>query len=184
MKNVIVSALLALAAYGQTATTPVSFPAIPLPTAVAAFGSFNQLGSPRFTGGVAALYPVVGSFGIYGTSTADFFPKLATDPASGKHFYAISAAVRQGFHKDVLDTGRFSFLVGGDMGPAFSSVTGTSSISVSFSSSFVATVLYQASPAFSFIAPIRMLYVSGVGWNPVLEAGVVINLKNLPKANK
>jgi hypothetical protein len=39
-------------------------------------------------------------------------------------------------------------------------------------------------PAFSLIVPVRMLYISGVGWNPIAEAGVVINLKNLPKAKK
>jgi len=27
-----------------------------------------------------------------------------------------------------------------------------------------------------------MLYVTGIGWNPIAEAGVLINLKNLPKA--
>ena len=42
--------------------------------------------------------------------------------------------------------------------------------------------LYQITPAFSFIVPVRMLYVSGIGWNPIAEAGIVINLKNLPKA--
>jgi len=54
---------------------------------------------------------------------------------------------------------------------------------VNFSSSFVATAVYQITPAFSFLLPVRMLYVSGIGWNPVAEAGVIINLKNLPKAN-
>ena len=43
-------------------------------------------------------------------------------------------------------------------------------------------LVYQVNPTFSVIAPVRMLYVSGAGWNPVAELGVVINLKNLPKA--
>jgi hypothetical protein len=181
MKNACVFALLAGAAFGQSTTTPVNFPAIPLPVAVAAFGEFNQLGSPRFTMGVSAIYPVLGSAGIYGTTTADILPKLATDPTTGRKFYALSSSIRQGFHKDIVDTGRFSFLLGGDVGPSFSQAQ-TSGIDINFSSSFVATGLYQISPAFSFIVPVRMLYVSGIGWNPIAEAGIVINLKNLPKA--
>jgi hypothetical protein len=183
MKNAIVFALFAWCASGQTATTsPVNFPAVPLPVAVAAFGEFNQLGTPRFTMGVSAIYPVVGSAGVYGTTTADILPKLATDPTTGKKFYAISSSIRQGFHKDILDTGRFSFLLGGDVGPSFSSSSAASGININFSSSFVATGIYQVTPAFSFIVPVRMLYVTGIGWNPIAEAGIVINLKNLPKA--
>jgi len=181
MKHSIVPALLATAAFGQTPTTPVSFPAIPLPTAVSVFGEFNQLGTPRFTMGISAIYPVVSSAGIYGTTTADILPKLATDPTTGKDFYAIQSSIRQGFHKDVLDTGRLSFLIGGDVGPSFSQ-SQTSGFNVSFSSSLVATAIYQITPVFSFILPVRMLYITGVGWNPIAEAGVLINLKKLPKA--
>lgn len=179
----MVSGLLAVAAFGQTTTTapPVNFPAIPLPVAVSAFGEFNQLGTPRFTMGVAAIYPVAGSVGIYGTTTADILPKLAKDPATGKEFYAIQSSLRQGFHKDVLDTGRASLLLGGDVGPSFSQAQ-NAGFNINFSSSFVATVVYQVTPVFSFILPVRMLYVSGIGWNPIVEAGVLINLKNLPKA--
>jgi hypothetical protein len=180
MKKWIVPALFAASAFGQT-TTPVNFPAVPLPVAVSAFGEFNQLGSPRFTMGISAIYPVVGSAGIYGTTTADILPKLATDPTTGKQFYAISSSLRQGFHKDLVDTGHMSFLIGGDVGPSFSS-TQTAGFNVNFSSSFVATMIYQISPVFSMIVPLRMLYVSGVGWNPIAEAGILINLKNLPKA--
>jgi hypothetical protein len=183
MKNAIFSAWFAAAAFGQTATTPVNFPQIPLPAAVAAFGEFNQLGSPRFTVGVSAIYPAVGSAGIYGTTTADILPKLATDPVTGRKFYAVSSSLRQGFHKDIVDTGRASFLLGADVGPSFSQ-SQPSGITVNFSSSFVATLIYQVTPAFSFVAPIRMLYITGIGWNPIAEAGVVINLKNLPKAKQ
>ena len=181
MKYFAVPALFAVAAFGQTTSTPVNFPSIPLPTAVSAFGEFNQLGSPRFTMGISAIYPVVGPAGIYGTTTADILPKLATDPATGKKFYAISSSIRQGFHKDLVDTGRASFLIGGDVGPSFGQAQ-PSGITVNFSSSFVATGIYQITPAFSFIIPVRMLYVTGIGWNPIAEAGVLVNLKNLPKA--
>jgi hypothetical protein len=167
-------------AFGQTATN-VNFPAIPLPVAVSAFGEFNQLGSPRFTMGIAAIYPVVGSAGVYGTTTADILPELAKDPTTGRKFYAISASLRQGFHKDVVDTGHASFLLGGDVGPSFSQAQ-TTGININFSSSFVATAIYQISPVVSFVVPVRMLYISGIGWNPIAEAGILISLKNLPKA--
>jgi len=106
MKHFIVPALFAATAFGQTTNTPVNFPAVPLPVAVSAFGDFNQLGSPRFTMGISAIYPVVGSAGVYGTTTADILPRLAVDPITGKKFYAISSSLRQGFHKDILDTGQ------------------------------------------------------------------------------
>jgi hypothetical protein len=183
MKNAVLSALFAVAAFGQTTTPPVNFPAIPLPVAISAVGEFNQLGSPRFTMGVSAIYPVVGSAGLYGTTTADILPKLATDPTTGKRFYAISSSLRQGFHKDIVDTGHASFLLGGDVGPSFSQ-SQPSGIAVNFSSSFVATAIYQVTPAISFMVPLRMLYITGIGWNPIVEAGVVINLKNLPKAKQ
>ena len=181
MKHFIVPALLATSALGQTSTTPVTFPSIPLPAAVSAFGEFNQLGTPRFTMGISAIYPVVGSAGVYGTTTADILPELAVDPSTGRKFYAISASLRQGFHKDLVDTGHASFLIGGDVGPSFSQ-SQTSGFNVNFSSSFVATMIYQITPVFSFILPVRMLYITGVGWNPIAQAGVLINLKNLPKA--
>jgi hypothetical protein len=111
------------------------------------------------------------------------FPKLAVDPTTKRNFYAISASIRQGVHKDLLDTGRFAFLLGGDVGPGFSQDQPTG-INISLSTSFVATVLYQINPTFSFILPVRMLYVSGAGWNPVVEAGFTVNLSTLPKAKK
>jgi hypothetical protein len=182
--------LCAIGAFGQTTapvqpapTTPVNFPAIPMPTGVAAFGEFNQLGSPRVTMGISAIYPVAGSAGIYGTTTADILPKLAVDPTTGRKFYAISSSVRQGFHKDLFDTGHLSFLLGADVGPSFNQAQ-PSGISVNFSSSFVATAVYQITPVFSVMLPVRMLYITGIGWNPIAEAGVIVNLKNLPKAKK
>jgi hypothetical protein len=181
MKHLAVPALFAVAAFGQTSSTPTGFPAIPLPAAVSAFGEFNQLGSPRFTMGISALYPMMGSAGIYGSTTADILPKLATDPATGRKFYAITASLRQGFHKDIVDTGHASFLLGGDMGPSFSQAQ-TSGINVSFSSSLVVAAIYQVTPVFSFVVPLRMLYITGIGWNPIAEAGILINLRNLPKA--
>ena len=182
----VLSVLLAAGGWAQTpapAPTPTNsiFPTVPLPTAIAAFGAFNQLGSPRFTAGFSAIYPVVGSAGVYGTTTADVFPVKAVDPTTKRNFYAISASLRQGVHKDILDTGRLSFLLGGDVGPGFSQAQPTG-ININLSTSFVATVMYQLNPTFSLIVPVRMLYVSGAGWNPVVEAGFTINLGTLPKA--
>lgn len=158
-------------------------PLTTLPIGLAVFASFNQLGSPRFTGGVAAIYPMVGSVGVYGTTTTEIYPKKATDPSTGRGFYAVSASVRQGAHKSLLATGRWTFLVGGDVGPGFTQDE-PSGIAVSLSSSFVATAHYQINSMFGAVVPVRMLYISGIGWNPVLQAGVVINLKNLPKPVK
>jgi hypothetical protein len=38
------------------------------------------------------------------------------------------------------------------------------------------TAFYQVTKVLGAILPIRMLYVDGVGWNPVVEAGVTINI--------
>jgi hypothetical protein len=174
----------AIQAQLQAAASAPTFPSIPLPAGIALFGAFNQLGSPRFTGGFSAIYPYPGSTSeslhLYGTTTADFYPKKSIDPATGRQFYAITATGRQGIHRDMLDTGRWSFLLGFDLGPSFSQAQ-PSGINVNLSTSFAVTPLCQISRVFSAIVPIRMLYVSGIGWNPVVEAGVVINLKNLPK---
>ena len=160
-------------------TTP-TFPTIPLPAAIAAFGEFNQLGTPRFTMGVSAIYPIVGSAGVYATTTADILPKLSVDPTTKKSFYAVSASIRQGVHKDLFDVGRFSFLLGGDVGPSFSSAQ-PSGIDINFSTSFIATGLYQLTPAVSLIVPVRMMYLGSAGWNPIVEAGFTLNLNALKK---
>jgi hypothetical protein len=186
MKDFIVSALFAAAAFGQTATAPAqpTFSTAVLPTGFAVFGEFNQLGTTsKWSGGLSAMYPVSTSVGLYMTTTGDFLPQKAIDPATKKTFYAISGSARQGVHKTIVSTGKFVFLIGGDVGPTFAQPNGVSgSINVSFSSSFIATGYYEISKVFGFIVPVRMLYVSGIGWNPIAEAGIVINLKNLPKA--
>lgn len=177
MKTLLLSLVLCTAAFCQT--TAPTFPSVPLPTAVSAVASYNQLGTPKWTLGLSVIYPIVGQAGVYGTTTADIYTHNATDPTSGKQFWALSTGIRQGVHKSLLTTGRFTFLLGGDVGPSFSS--NTTGVSVNFSSSFVATTVYQVNPIFSVVAPIRMLYVGTMGWNPVVQVGVAINLKNLPK---
>src|ERR1035441_5817794 len=192
---------LSLSAFSQSLTpsTPVVEPVapvaptttisinVPVPAGILVFGSYNQLGNPQITGGVAAIYPVVGSIGVYGTTTTDVLPKKAIDPTSGRVFYAVSTSVRQGFHKSLISTGKFSFLVGGDLGPSFSQSTtnaisgsGKTAITVSLSTSATATAILQVSRLFAFAVPVRMLYEAGIGWNPVVEAGFIINLQKLP----
>jgi hypothetical protein len=177
--------LLAFGAFGQTQAEAVEagFPSFPLPVGIAAMGAYNQLGNPQLTMAVSAIYPVRGAWGLYGTTTADLYPQPQIDPGTSRRFYSINANLRQGFHKDVLDTGRWSFLLGGDIGPGVSQLQ-PSGWSVSLSGSFVVTALYQVNPVISVITPLRMLRVADSGWNPVLESGIVINLKNLPKAKK
>lgn len=178
-------------AAAQLASSPVlvNFPSAVLPTGLGVFAEYNQLGAPnKWLGGIVAIYPLISSVDVYGTTVTSFLPVKAVDPGTGKSFYAISTSIRQGFHKSLLRTGRFNFLAGADVGPSIAQSTaplvtgGGSSYAVSFSTSVTATAVFQVTPAFSFFMPIRMLYVSGVGWNPVVEAGFVLNLKKLPKS--
>jgi hypothetical protein len=190
MKRLFAIALLfVVGAFSVFAQTPAPFPAITLPTSVAGFATYNQLSSPRWTMGLSALYPFgTGALGLYGSSTADIYPKKIQDPTTGINFYSLDMSFRQGLHKYIFGTGRWAFLVGGDLGPSFGTITSTTSgTSVNFSSSIIATTVYQLSPAFCFVMPLRLLYVSGTTsppqskWNPVLEVGIAINLKYLSK---
>jgi hypothetical protein len=195
----ILACLLAFAALAQTptpapsaapATSPVTLQVPKLPAMFGAYGQFNQLGSPRFNGGIVAIYPVSQSVGIYGSTITDLFPSAQKDTTTGRTFYALNTSVRQGFHKDMLDTGAFSFFIGGDIGPSFSSNTGAvvsggvATISVSLSTSATGTLIYKAAPWMDVLASGRMLYVSGAGWNPVVAVGILFNLKKLPPATK
>lgn len=181
--------LCCLLAWGQTAPTTITTPAPTfstgvVPTGIGVFGEFNQLGTQsKWSGGAMGIYPVSTSAGVYLTTVADFLPQKAIDPTTKKPFYAISAAIREGAHKTLIQSGKFAFLAGGDIGPSFANPSGTTgAISVSISTSFTLTGTYQFSSLFSLIVPLRMLYISGIGWNPVGEFGFVLNTKNLPKA--
>jgi len=184
MKNFLtIATLLLLSAFSVFAQTPApAFPSVPLPLGVAGFVEYNQLGTPQVVGGVTAIYPVSGQLGLYATTTALLSPQKVIDPTTQRSFYAVTTQLRQGLHKDVLDTGRWSFLIGGDVGPSIGS-SATSGLTVNFASSIVLTPLYQVSPAVSLILPVRGIYVSNVGWNPVVEFGVVFNLSKLKAAS-
>jgi hypothetical protein len=151
---------------------------IPIPAGVAGFVEYNQLGSPKVVGGVSALYPVSGDWRLYMTTTALLSPQKKLDPTTGKQFYAVTTAIRQGLHRDIVDVGRWSFLFGGDLGPALGS-TSTAGLALNFSSSVVLTPVYQVNPAISVIMPIRGVYINSVGWNPEIDFGVQINLNYL-----
>lgn len=185
MKKLLIALFLVAGLFTASisAQTPV-FPSVPLPAGGMVFVNYNQLGSPVVTGGVAAIYPVAGQLGLYMTTTAIISPQLKLDPTTNKNFYGVTTALRQGLHKDVLDTGRFSFLLGGDLGPSIgNSSTTSTNLTVNFSSSLVITTLYQATPAISLVLPIRGVYIANIGWNPEVEFGIVVNFSKLPKAS-
>ena len=161
MRSTLIALFMVLASLAA-AQTAAPTPSFVLPVGVAAFGEFNQLGTPRLTMGISAIYPVAGQAGVYGTTTADLLPKKAVDPATGKSFYALSASVRQGVHKSLYSSGAFTALLGGDVGPSFSSQAPQNGFNVSLSTSFVATVVCQLKPQLSFIMPIRMLYMTNI----------------------
>ena len=165
---------------GMFAQTPTPT-GIVLPTSVSVVGEFNQLATPQWAIGLCAMYAATAqsNIGMYNSSCADVIPVHATDPTTGKQFYAISASFRQGLHEKLLATGKFVFLLGADVGPGFSS-SPTSGISLSATGSFVFTTVYRVKPYMSIVIPIRALYISGIGWNPVFQAGVNFNLSKLP----
>ena len=183
---ILLALVLAVCAFGQAAATQPSISTSVVPNSIAIYGQYNQLATTAspWTGGVAGVYNISQSAGLFMTTSLDLSPKKAIDPTTGKAFYALSGAARQGIHKIAVSTGKVTFAVGADVGPSFASPTGlpSSSITVSASSSFVVTTFIKASSAVGIVIPLRMLYVSGIGWNPVGEIGITINLGKLPKA--
>lgn len=178
------------AAPATSSSTDPSLVSIPvkLPAMIGGYVQFNQLATPKWNGGVVAIYPVFQSAGIYGSTLTDVFPQRKIDPTTGRSFIALNTSVRQGFHKDLFDTGRISALIGGDVGPSFTGATGSlvtggaATVTVSLSSSATGTLVYKATSWLDIPISGRMLYVTNVGWNPVLSTGLLFNLKKLPKA--
>ena len=168
-------------AFAQEPVTPAPVPApvIVAPAAPAVptllgFGvAADQLGSSRWNFWGTAIYPVVSSVGLYTSSTADVFPVLKTDPATGKPYYAAKAAFRQGVHKLLLHQGKFSFLLGGDAGVAAGQAT--SGMQFNFNGSFTATAIYQFSDKWAVVFAPRGMYVPDATntWNIVPQVGVL-----------
>lgn len=168
--------VLAVVAVGQTPLTP----ALPDTTfALGGFVSYNQLGTPQVTGGGFALYTLPVPH-LYGSTTAIIVPKVATDPDTGRSFYAVNANIVQHVHYDItlgkLD--RFKLLVGAGAGPSFGQDQ-PSGIAVSMNTSFMATPFYRITPVWGIALPVQMLYIKDVGWNPVAAVAFTINLKAL-----
>lgn len=156
--------LCALSAHAQTPPT--------LPTYVGAGASFNQIGQPRINAWAGAIYPVLSSAGLYLSTVADIVPVAQIDPATGRQFYAFSTSIRQGMHKVIGTWGRMSALIGGDAGAGFAQGA-TSGLSVSFAGSFTATAVYQISPRWAVVVPVRALWQGqSKTWNALPEVGI------------
>ena len=187
-------ALLAISAlcFGQTTPPPVNvtFQGLStIPTSVTMFGSYNQLGTPKFTGGFGAFYSLVSKIKLYGATITTWSPKFTTNPTTGQHFYALSASAEQEFHADLIDTGNFHFLIGDGVGPTISQsasslTTGTSSYTVSLSDSVIVTGMYQFSPLVGIFVRMPAQYISGAGWNIMPSVGISITLGKLPPAKQ
>lgn len=174
MKYAITSLFLlcAFAAFGQTADP---FPQFPLPSGIIATGNFDQLGDPQFTGSIGGIYPIVGSAGVYGVSGAEFYPRKTIDPKTGKQFYALRTNIQQEIHKEVAAIGRWSFLVGIQGGPSFST-TPADGFAVAFAGGGSTSAICQLNKTFALVVSPKAMYISGVGWNVVPRLGIKINL--------
>jgi len=174
-----------LCAIAQTAAPdPSIIPSIALPAGIVATVNYDQLGSPRITGGFGAIYPIVGSVGVYGVSGAEFYPRLATDPASGKSFYALQVTVQQEVHKSIWASGRATFLLGVGAGPAITSTppqsgatnSPLSGLQIAVSTDVVSTAVVRLSKTLSAVFSVKGLYINGAGWNLVPRIGIKFDL--------
>lgn len=177
---VLLCALFALAAFGQTTAAPTAATGTPLasvtlPTYIMGGVSFNQItGAAGF---VSAIIPESNSVGLYGSATTDLLPLKTT--VNGKSVYLLSGSARAGEHKVLYQGPKFAFLVGGDVGASFSSAPSSAGLTIGVAGSFTLTPVYQINPHWAVGVPIRMLYMSNVGangagaWNPVVEFGAI-----------
>lgn len=167
----------ALPSLGQTSNVSDPFPTFPLPSGLVATGNFDQLGDPQFTASIGGVYPIAGSIGLYGISGAEFYPQRATDPKTGKQFYAIRTNLQQEVHKELFRKDRLSFLIGIQAGPSFSS-TPAEGFNVAFAGGGSLTAVYQITKMFSLLMSPKVMYVSGINvWNVIPRLGIKINLK-------
>jgi hypothetical protein len=153
---------------GQTSTT--TSPSV-LPTYVGLGAAFNQIGTPRTNLWAAAIYPVASSVGVYSSTTTDIIPVQKTNPATGKPYYAFTTSIRQGVHKTIFTSGKFVLLLGGDAGVGLSQAD-PSGVNVALSAAFTGTAIYQVSPKWAIVAPVRGVYGGGA-WNIIPEFGVL-----------
>jgi hypothetical protein len=171
MKTLIAALFACLTAAAQPPQLVSDTPALKLPTYVGAGVSCNQIAVPPCNPWLTSIYPASSSLGIYLSSTADITPVQQIDPTTKRTYWAFTTSIRQGAHKLLLTSGRFSILVGGDAGGAFSQ-SATSGIGVSFTGSITATAVWQISNKWAVIAPIRAVWINS-GWNAVPQVGIL-----------
>lgn len=174
MRLPVILSCLCLTALAQTPNPlPSPIPSIVMPSYVAGGLAFNQLGTPRINGWIAGMIPVSSQVGVYASTTADVTPVTRLDTATGRTVYTASSQLRAGMHKTLYTGSKVQLLIGGDVGMAFIA-TATTPFQISLASSVTGTLVYQLSPHWGVIFPIRALYVATMGgWNPIVEFGVV-----------
>jgi hypothetical protein len=175
-KIAVITALLSLSAMAQTAVPvavaePTPTASITLPTYIGAGVAFNQIGTPRTNLWATAIYPAASSVGLYSSTTTDIIPVQKLDAATGNKYYAFTTSIRQGLHKALYSSNKFTFLLGGDAGLGFSQAA-PSGVNVGLSAAFTGTGIYQFKPRWAVILPVRGLYAGGA-WNLIPEIGIV-----------
>lgn len=79
--------------------------------------------------------------------------------------------MHQGVHKVMYASNKLVCLLGGDAGVGLSQAQ-PSGVNVSLAAAFTATVVYQLSPKWAVVVPVRGLYSAGA-WNLIPEIGVL-----------
>jgi hypothetical protein len=164
-----------------------------VPASLGPLFGFNQdstTGS-RFSGGLLSIYPLWSSktnsfLQLYGTTVVDLIPQWATDAATGKSILAFSTSIREGLHERLYCVGpnnNVCFFMGMDLGPTFPAqnvstvVTGgQGGLSVSLTTDFTATAVWQINKYLGLVVPVRALQVTTPKgdkvWNPVMEISI------------
>lgn len=142
-----------------------------LPTYVGAGVTYNQIGTPKANIWATAIYPVISSVGVYSSTSTDIVPVQKLDPATGRAYFAFTTSIRQGVHKTVYTSGKFVALIGGDAGVGLSQAV-PSGMNVSLAASFTATAIYQLTPKFAVVVPIRGMWVNS-SWNLLPQIGIL-----------
>ena len=159
-----------LLATAQALPEPPVIPA-KLPTYVGAGVTCNQLASPPCNPWVTAIYPASSPLGVYLSTTTDITPVQAFDVPTQRKYWAFQTSIRQGVHKVLLTSGKFTALMGGDAGIALSQ-TAPAGIGMAFTASFTATAVWQISPKWAVVIPMRAIWING-GWNVVPQLGLL-----------
>jgi len=166
----------------------VSAAQTPPPAADAAAATLNAITMPAMVGvGIAgnqfsgwnafgtAIVPMSPS--MYYSATADVFPIKAT--INDKSGYLLTTSARGGVHRVLINSKSFMGLLGADIGYAFGTGAATANASANgVSGAVTLTAVYQISPSWAVMMPIRALYLPAFGgWNPIVEFGIVFKPK-------